>query len=109
MNERVKQLWVEALRSGEYKQCNYSLRRDESKVISYCCLGVLCELYAREHSHFDWAQIGIRTWLPVYVMHWAGLTKPDPEPKYGDHTLSDLNDRAGYNFEQIAEVIEKWM
>ena len=35
-----QQAWVDALRSGEYKQTEYSLQ-DES---GYCCLGVACRI-----------------------------------------------------------------
>jgi hypothetical protein len=41
MNEELKQKWVEALRSGKYKQGKQALR---NKADCYCCLGVLCEL-----------------------------------------------------------------
>lgn len=33
--------WIKALRSGKYKQAKGKLRRANS----YCCLGVLCNLY----------------------------------------------------------------
>ena len=38
MNPELKEKWVKALRSGEYKQAFLSLRSGQS----YCCLGVLC-------------------------------------------------------------------
>ena len=43
MNQEIKQKWVEALRSGKYKQTTYVLRREDS----YCCLGVLCDIAGR--------------------------------------------------------------
>lgn len=44
MNPEIKTKWVEALRSGKYKQGKKSLRSREGD--KYCCLGVLCDLYA---------------------------------------------------------------
>lgn len=42
--KEARQLWIDALRSGEYHQ--------EQHVLSYngafCCLGVACELYQKE-------------------------------------------------------------
>lgn len=44
MNPRIKQLWIDALRSGEYPQARGALKT----VSGYCCLGVLCDLAAKE-------------------------------------------------------------
>jgi hypothetical protein len=41
MNPEIKQKWVEALRSGKFKQCRFVLRNDAGEM---CCLGVLREL-----------------------------------------------------------------
>lgn len=40
MNKELKTKWLEALRSGEYKQSREILK-DEN---GFCCLGVLCDL-----------------------------------------------------------------
>lgn len=44
--EDLKAKWVAALRSGEYAQGLYNLRRPgtDGTADTYCCLGVLCEL-----------------------------------------------------------------
>src|SRR5688572_29009191 len=50
MKKRIKKLWIEALKSGEYSQGKGRLRRQDSCfdtdsiVDSYCCLGVLCDV-----------------------------------------------------------------
>lgn len=42
--EGVKEAWVQALRSGRYKQGTGGLRNDEKKGSSaFCCLGVLAQ------------------------------------------------------------------
>ena len=46
MKIELKQKWLAALRSGEYKQCTGSLSgiaMDDSGV-GYCCLGVLAKV-----------------------------------------------------------------
>lgn len=46
MKPVTKKDWIDALRSGEFKQCTGSLaKRDpESGTTSYCCLGVLATI-----------------------------------------------------------------
>ena len=41
MDAQLKKVWVEALRSGEYKQGKGMLYRPEE---THCCLGVLCKV-----------------------------------------------------------------
>ena len=41
MNPTTKNLWLEALRSGKYKQGTYALRDEDN---CFCCLGVLCDV-----------------------------------------------------------------
>lgn len=54
MNPEVKEKWVNALRSGEYKQCRNTLRKPDTKGFNYkshyrhCCLGVLSDLFVPE-------------------------------------------------------------
>lgn len=43
MNENARK-WIEALRSGGYEQTTGRLRAADG----YCCLGVACDLWARE-------------------------------------------------------------
>lgn len=57
LNENAKK-WVQALRSGEYKQGKDALRDNDK----FCCLGVACEVYKKEnpdfiYHSFDWAII----------------------------------------------------
>jgi hypothetical protein len=41
MHAETKERWVTALRSGQYKQGQRSLRKGDE----YCCLGVFCDLF----------------------------------------------------------------
>lgn len=40
MKKEIADKWVEALRSGRYKQCKSWLRDNDG----FCCLGVLCDI-----------------------------------------------------------------
>lgn len=111
MNERVKTKWLKALRSGEYKQTTGSLRE---KGNAFCCLGVLCDLYAREtegvseyvKSGHGWCfkgKYGDRagTILLSEVREWSGLLRPQ------EYDLITLNDARNWGFDRIADYIEK--
>lgn len=43
MNRELKTKWLEALRSGKYKQGRSALRTIQDE---FCCLGVLCDIVA---------------------------------------------------------------
>ncbi len=121
MREVVKQKWVEALRSGKYKQ-GRSVLRSES---GFCCLGVLCDIYhkTRKIQGTNWEGDGINGYEHLgetafpdpAVVKWAGMSCKNPElpvdmkgKKTSDETnsLSSLND-AGVSFAKIATLIEK--
>lgn len=55
MKPEIKQLWIEALKSGRYKQGKGALR----SINGYCCLGVLADLYVR-----DWTNNNKTRWSP---------------------------------------------
>ena len=119
MNTQIKQQWIQALKSSHYQQTTTYLRTEEG----YCCLGVLCDLYAKEHDDVEWDKDGedddyeflseIQT-LPIEVMKWAGLSDRDPyyvvpediETGKMNICLSAMNDN-GTSFEKIAQVIEE--
>lgn len=120
MNPEVKQKWVEALRSGKYKQGQGALRTGDG----YCCLGVLCELAVKEgvairDQLFYGSPVDFRSdredlVLPLVVSAWAGLSSVSPEvpSQIGEGSrdkvgLAELNDTYGADFERIADVIEE--
>lgn len=114
MNADVKELWVNALRSGEYEQGEGNLRvRLDNGSYEFCCLGVLCDIYRKETGEGDWGQdnffLGESEYLPIKVTSWAGLRDSNPVVRDSDDfnsELADLND-GGVDFETIADYIEK--
>ena len=105
MNENAKK-WVEALRSGRYKQTSMFLRR--KKISGFCCLGVACEISGLGQWDDDGAYLGDVSTLPTEVCNWLGVKSWDPEITLDGNkqTLSYLNDRNELNFRQIADLIE---
>ncbi|NBQ68164.1 MAG: hypothetical protein EBU46_04735, partial [Nitrosomonadaceae bacterium] len=59
MKAEIKQRWLNALRSGKYKQGEGSLRQlDNEGKPQYCCLGVLCDLHRISTKRAGWTRGG---------------------------------------------------
>lgn len=123
MDARIKKLWVAALRSGEYSQGTGRLRKSApGGEFEFCCLGVLCDLHAKETGRGKWMdgggyQIKGDTFVanglpPIEVYNWAGMGLTADQLFTIDargskrYELSDHND-SGATFEQIAKAIEE--
>lgn len=123
MNARVKELWLAALRGGEYVQGKGTLCREGKE---FCCLGVLTDIYVKEtgqkwitfhesdadddcYELIEWEFDDEAELLPKVVARWAGLPDMDVEvPLENGRTkcLASYND-CGATFEQIADAIER--
>jgi len=129
VNPEVKELWLAALRSGDYVQGQNQLTELpdlESGPARHCCLGVLCELAVaagvvsfvrdvQDHRTYD----GEVNYLPPSVHEWAGISRNpmirDLETSEVDQTclvpLAALNDGASglrqRSFTEIADLIEE--
>lgn len=120
MNQEIKKQWIEDLRSGNYVQGTGSLQEDGT----FCCLGVLCDQYAKEknvpwvkrdeyrlYSKLGLLQDGVveAALLPENVKRWAGLEDFNPVIIYSGETstLASLNDKYILTFLEIANIIEE--
>lgn len=95
--KQVYELWIEALRSGKYKQARNTIKRGDS----FCCLGVLCDLSRKdggagfnEHHLPD-----IDRHLDVHLNELGMYTLTIAH-------LVRMNDQLGKSFEEIADHIE---
>lgn len=107
MNADIKAKWVAALRSGEYEQGAGALRSSSDR---FCCLGVLCDLHAKE-TGTEWDDcnyLAYTTDLPPDVRAWVGgfdpMTKLTIE---GRKELPEMHNDGGRTFAQIAGAIEE--
>lgn len=112
MNQEIKKQWVEALRSGNYKQDKGHLRTK----FGFCCLGVLCDIL-KDKLKTEWSVDGTfcfkgcSTILPTSVMELTQLHSENP--KVEGETLADFNDGnenrmvSPKTFPEIADLIEK--
>lgn len=109
--ERIE-AWVEALRSGDYKQGLGMLSNLDEKDIRHCCLGVACEVYNRRKDVLSVRIDDKETALPFKVAKWYGLYEDPPlndiaadgEPV--QYTATHWNDEMSATFDQIADMIE---
>ena len=102
MKPEIKAQWLAALRSGDYQQGKSLLHYEDR----FCCLGVLCDLYAKDTGN-TWESDGLAytmhgsdQMLPPQAQEWAGLGVFNPMD------LAGRNDN-GATFEELAEVIEE--
>lgn len=120
MNKEIKEKWVAALRSGEYKQGKSALKETQDGKDAFCCYGVLCDLAVaagvaeatrfednRTTQYNDQAGSLSSFYLPDGVTRWAGLAIRNHVIIDGiREDLADHNDH-GKTFEQIADAIEE--
>lgn len=106
MDKALKAKWLEALRSGRYKQGQFRLRSENDK---FCCLGVLCDISGEgEWEHLpdggysykrgEEAQSSV---LPQFLADVVDLADGQ------EGKLVDMNDGHWLNFLQISEWIEE--
>lgn len=114
MNAEIKKRWLEALRSGEYKQGRGHLRQYERGEHTYCCLGVLCDLYVQEKRNMWYEDLehsnvselhNVDELPPDVVVDWADL--PESDPQLNGLAISSWNDSHKKDFKYIADLIEK--
>lgn len=128
----IREKWLPALRSGEYKQGKSFLRDEHDQ---FCCLGVACDVIANENliEGVGWSNDS-GTYGPVHefgklddlytlrggtlpplVVRFLGITgqgklaRPIPG-KNGRGTfssLAQLNDYGDLDFHELADVIEQ--
>lgn len=110
-----RQAWVEALRSGDFKQGRSTLvRRSKTGTLQHCCLGVACAMHPdlKLMDHFnsdglsfdDGGSLSYYSVLPPVVQAALGLRTSDGLVSV-DWTLTRMND-GGSSFDRIADVIE---
>ena len=121
--------WLEALRSGKYKQTKNTLRTPEG----FCCLGVLCDIHDKHQSRStawipvcDWDDeeivdsyeyCGEQTDISYTIRQefFPALNGEFIDPPFGAkldignfiRNLMHLNDVQDYSFAQIADYIEE--
>lgn len=103
--------WVAALRSGKYKQGKYALK---NKKDEYCCLGVACEVAGIKASEYPdedtiYQFDGMIEHLDESTLNYFGIADYgfyNQNNNIQNNSLIKLNDTEGYNFDQIADVIE---
>jgi hypothetical protein len=98
-----RRLWVEALRSGKYRQAIGDLRSDDG----FCCLGVGCDISGLGHwedTRYITPDFRHEGTLETDVQEWLGLAGMEGE--YWETSLARLNDNDKKTLAEIADIIE---
>lgn len=98
MDAEIKRKWVEALRSGKYKQTSKYLHRHGA----YCCLGVLCIVTGTPINKKGTGAGGAEDYVIVHQLLGRGEAHSQEVSK----DLWLLNDRDDKSFAEIADYIE---
>lgn len=119
MNKDKIRLWVDALRSGQYKQTDGGLRRTVNDEKRYCCLGVACDVAIKDGLDLKVREFGGSLYdefgededgghLPIEVQQWLGVTTASPKVVFSGEVreLAVLNDDFKLDFNEIADLIE---
>lgn len=126
--EEVLGLWIKTLKSGKYKQGRGQLRQtrvvDGKCEISYCCLGVLCDLAAKDGGRQwgggtqEYYGEGVNYFYPPgVILRFIFLTEKEKSTlneaecnhlaKLRSRELAEMNDGRLASFEEIADHIKK--
>ena len=101
MNPELKEKWVEALRSGEFKQTTGMFKKTHSDGTErFCCLGVLCVVAEENPIIFAGSN-----WDFVWDFVDRALGRTISGSPWPDH-LAAKND-GGASFAEIANYIEQ--
>ena len=114
--DELREKWVAALRSGEYKQGRKLLMSDFARDRRYCCLGVLCVVGGIDEGELYGLGLlssGIIKKLNLrFDFDFAVERDIDLAPGQSDRSItglqyaSSLNDSYGFTFPQIADLVE---
>ncbi len=124
MKKEIKEQWIKALRSGEYRQARGKLCKVNGKGNkSFCCLGVLTDIAIKSGEVnggwrvYDNTMIYDTSFalLSRNIIKWAGMTGVDTDGEiYYENcrvspiVLATKNDK-GASFKQIANIIDKYI
>ena len=122
MHENIKDLWVDALRSGKYKQSAHHLR----DLKGFDFFGVLCDVYKKETGKGVWVLTTkgdssskslyaftlesdrAHTYLLPEVVEWCGLPPTSLYPKLAKVGADPvrITDMDEMPFEEFADLLE---
>ena len=118
MNKKIKKKWVKALRSGEYVQGRQYLCVPKGEYDEFCCLGVLCDLIARDKDSKSpsWRRKRVFRYMADDLIVLAFGYKHDTPTeafrrkvgldKDEQDELIEMNDNQNRSFKEIADYIE---
>lgn len=116
MTPELKAKWVEALRSGSYKQLHGCIKdsNKETGITGYCCSGVLCEVAGKDalkagYSGFVSSEMAHEIGLPsAGALEVDNFNGDGPVERYDNNSFqiqAAARNDLGWTFAQIADWI----
>lgn len=99
MNPQLKQSWVAALRSDQYKQAFGHLRVSTQSGVKHCAMGVLYDLIETRSAH-PFSEEWLAPFMAEQRLASVGVTSIQ------QRFIASLNDH-GKTFAEIADIIER--
>jgi hypothetical protein len=93
MTPELRDAWIDALRSGDYKQASGRLETPEG----FCCMGVLAKVVGVQPDPTSGRL------ADAFYGETVGLSEEN------QMKLARLNDKRKFSFERIADVIELFL
>src|SRR6266516_542132 len=111
LQKRAIFAWLDALRSGEFKQGHGQLSRRAGEFDYDCCLAVGCRVLTRYDVRIQIETVGRDTFFngsfsALLVLARETLGLKDSYGQFSDESLSFINDNGG-TFPEIADTIER--
>lgn len=104
MPKDLKEKWLAALRSGEYKQSQQELGTPER---GFCCLGLLQYIVdGKTESDGIRDELPSSKWCGEHGCDWDLIDYQNGNLSLDEGCASELNDN-GYTFAEIANLIEQ--
>jgi hypothetical protein len=114
MDKEIKEKWLAALRSGDYKQGQYALKRvDDVGNTSYCCMGVLACIVGKENKmeNNDFYNDNVYEELAQITRgpgDWSSIKSHEYTHKDGSIKHLATHNDSGDTFLEIADIIEEY-
>lgn len=101
MDAELKAKWIDALRSGEYKQARATLRDNSG---AYCCLGVLCKVAGIELNTEGRFPASENSYKPIFELIGSEDASKQCSSRNDGSVYGGVGRR--WTFSEIADYIE---
>ncbi len=104
--KKIKNLWIEALRSNKYKQGKYYLKNTDQEEDRYCCIGVLCDILFKNNLIDIDENLFHKPYPSKKIYEFLKIEDVEEITKFQEK-FSQMNDYGNRTFEEISNYISE--